>query len=191
MGTYKWALEKGFDRAQANRIANANIRVDNIFLGKSFLPVLGKQGHHFNTDKDALAGTSGDSRIVAAKDYLRRAIEMKNQALEMDDGREKARLLARSEKLLGQAGHPLIDLVFHTENRVGKTLIGKILKFLGILSHSQLDHTDSNTRTASVAGAKWLIDHTFDMYNKGELDETHEIWNPRHYYPDWNKLNNQ
>jgi len=42
-------------------------------------------------------------------------------------------------------------------------------------------------KVVSVTGA--CTDSLMEMYDKGEYNKDHEVWNPRNNYDNWNELN--
>ena len=79
-GTLQWAKEVGFTEKQAEIIAKANQFVDSPSSGKCFIPIIGDQRYHFNTNRDAESGSVGDSRKQVAEEHLQNAIALQKQA---------------------------------------------------------------------------------------------------------------
>ena len=99
-GTYYWAIECGISADKAKIIAYHCNGVDNLFKGVSWLPYLGDQSWHFNTNW----GTkSKDSRDINSNAYIKKAKEAFNKG-NIEDGLKK----------LGMALHPIQDKYAHT-----------------------------------------------------------------------------
>jgi len=130
-GTLRWAQDVGFSNTEANRIAAACNNVDSIMSGLSFLPMLGNQGYHFNTNAGGI-----DSRILNAIGHLNKAIGYENMANKFrnDDGgimgwmKNTIADVFHNAALdeLGKGLHPLQDVYAHTDD------LTKEVNFLGI-----------------------------------------------------------
>jgi RHS repeat-associated protein len=88
--TVQWGLDIGLSPETAKAIAVANNSTDSWGGGKSYMPVIGKQSYHFNTNK-----TGSDSRQVHADEHLQKAIS------------------SGDHKTLGQGLHALQDIQAH------------------------------------------------------------------------------
>ena len=71
--TYTWAIEEGFWPADAQILATADNNVDSIWRGRSFMPLIGKQGMHFNTNPGGI-----DSRLTYSQQYFSLAVTRYN-----------------------------------------------------------------------------------------------------------------
>jgi len=130
-GTLRWAQDVGFNNNESNRIAAACNNVDSIMSGLSFLPMLGNQGYHFNTNAGGI-----DSRILNAIGHLNKAIGYENMANKFrnDDGgimgwmKNTIADVFHNAALdeLGKGLHPLQDVYAHTDD------LTKEVNFLGI-----------------------------------------------------------
>ena len=120
-GTFKWAIDAGFNESQAEIIAKACNNVDSLVSLTN--PVFGQE-YHFNTNrnKGGASGTPGDSRIQLSEMHLQKAIDYKIQAytklIYEGDGYGAKRLMELSLKELGKGLHPLQDVSAHTDDVV-------------------------------------------------------------------------
>jgi RHS repeat-associated protein len=188
-GTLQWARDKGFTSSQAERIAKAANGVDNIFGGKSFLPIVGNQSYHFNTNRNAKSGSSGDSRIKLAQQHLKEAIIYKNMAhLLRQNGSNDPAATAFADAFdnlaldnLGMALHPLQDVFFHIDGKVYSITveaeINGVPMYSSLYSHVGIEGVDE-PNSLNVGMAEKASKELMEMYNNGEYNENSSIWNP-------------
>ena len=180
MGTYAWAIDRGFNPTQAERIANACNGVDSLSSGIGPFPGIGDQGYHFNTITGSKSGTWQDSRIMNTQIHLIIAISFKGNAIAFGLNTLIGEYFYnKALDELGKALHPIQDVFFHTDN---------VVHGVGIYWHSPFSGVDSIKRTKSVDGAADASKRVMDMFNNGAIDWQHDVWNPRDKYEGFNDL---
>jgi len=115
--TIQWAQDAGFSETDANKIAHWNSYVDKIESGKSFMPNIGDQSYHFNTDFN----DSIDTRLQHGIEHLRNAIDYENKSKEFYSNGDNAKgdlfhNLALRE--LGFGLHAIQDITGHPDELV-------------------------------------------------------------------------
>ena len=121
-GTAGWAYDVGYKATCANQIGKACDAVDDLFGGRSPLPLIGNFGYHFdqyyNPLKGKLMSTMGGVESYAIDE---------NRAYYTDEHMKKAKKSAQSGdvdkslKELGTALHPLQDSFSHNEGHSAHT----------------------------------------------------------------------
>lgn len=122
-GTKQWAKDTGMSAKDAETVAQSCENVDSISSGTSYLPVVGDQSYHFNTNGDP----NNDSRQKLADEHLQKAIEYKNISNELKQNPNENVNLDPSKiyedlslKELGMGLHPLQDEDAHSSEFVSK-----------------------------------------------------------------------
>lgn len=111
-GTYYWAVNCGIKADYAKSIADACNGVDNLFSGVSWMPYIGDQSWHFNTNwgtnKQDSRRTNSKTALSRAQKHLGKATALKGKARETE--------LKEAFKYIGLALHPLQDISAHTRS---------------------------------------------------------------------------
>jgi hypothetical protein len=143
--TRQWAAEAGMTALQASRLAHWNNHTDFVGSGTGWIPGLGDQGAHFNTNTG-----SGDSREDRFAQGFARAVSLGRlaaQASKSDDPALRALAASFEEdamRALGNALHPYQDIEAHTSGVTNDTG--------GIKSHAQGAGVDDENLHRAAAG---------------------------------------
>ncbi|PTY01378.1 RHS repeat-associated core domain-containing protein [Opitutus sp. ER46] len=161
--TKELSSHAGFSDQDAARIARADNNVDSVWLGKSWMPVVGNQGYHFNTN-DTKPGAV-DSRIAYSQIHLDKAISYQAKADNLASGGFFSRLLSGifhslAMSNLGKALHPAQDVSAHTASVTQKAA--------GVYYHAQ-DGTVDNMpdRPDAVKAADEATNAILNKYQEG------------------------
>ncbi|NPU84134.1 MAG: RHS repeat-associated core domain-containing protein [Syntrophaceae bacterium] len=138
--TINWLKKDDFVRSYLNlgrieRVAAANAAVDNIFGGKSYMPIIGDPGRHFNANSEGMP----DSRDVFAKACLEQAIkhQLVANALAKEGKITQAREYTRlADEWLGTGVHSKQDKPAHAQ----EYMITWIKDIFGISMHSPFNN---------------------------------------------------
>ena len=119
--TKDWATDyfKGTDAGRAEKIADANSKVDDFMGGKNMLPLFGEQSWHFNTN------SSGDARIDHMNACLDMAVALQHEANILNRSgftSEANEYTKQADAVFGEGMHALQDIFAHSDKYVHSTL---------------------------------------------------------------------
>ena len=139
-GTLQWTKDAGLTPWAAKVAAWADNTVDSVWRGTSFLPIVGDQSRHFNTDPIALSGSSADTRLIHSAEHLQNAIALGQSAARLSQGNFIQRLVAPIQEVramwqLGTGLHSLQDVDAHSDAYVHQVA--------GIYYHSPTGNADN------------------------------------------------
>lgn len=110
-GTYYWAVSCGFKADYAKIIADECNAVDSWFNGISYMPYIGDQSWHFNTNW----GTGKqDSRQINCDKCIKNAKSYFDKASKETTKNNKNNYITKGLKEPGKALHPIQDMYAHT-----------------------------------------------------------------------------
>ena len=163
MGSMKWALDFGLSNEDATVFSMANVDVDR-YLGENgscpkWIPFIGGRPElHFNTsDIKGSYGTEHDTRIINARDYLQKAIKIKDENKTL------------SLEYLGISAHCLQDVAFHTDD-----VVRKIIWYF----HSPWKVDDFRSRPLScLVLAEFYTKQILEMWSHNSYAQDSKIWN--------------
>jgi hypothetical protein len=132
--TKDWAIGEGMRERHAEKVATASANVDSWWRGKSYMPIIGDQGYHFNTNE-----SGKDSRQEKHEQHFASAVKWGKQASEWRTkeggitGWFKNLVAGVMEGIslnqLGKSIHPIQDTDAHTAEYSKK--------FMGVHYHDQ------------------------------------------------------
>lgn len=144
--THAIALQNGFDPKHAEVLAMYDNETDQGLT--SFLPIVGNQSYHFNTNPGFKGGSGGDSRMIIARNKMDAAVYWANLAKEYSFMRSV--FMTFSLLRLGQGLHALQDIYSHNDNvtRAQPILSDRVLTVYDHLNNMECDNIGENIEGA-------------------------------------------